>query len=105
MDGFLREVASLALGGLGGALVTLVAWRTRITVMEITIRQQAKELADLKLDMIESDAKAEQRHNQVQRRLLVNLQILAAIAGKVGVDKRYDDLLIRALTGGDDADV
>lgn len=88
--------------GIGGALVALVAFRTKLALMD-------REIAGLKEDLQMLREENQQRHKENQdlwttameemnRRQNMVLEIVAGIARKVGVDARMSDTLIRYLS-------
>ena len=88
--------------GVGGALVALVTFRTKLVLMD-------REIAGLKEDLKMLREENHQRHQESQdlwttameemnRRQNMVLEIVAGIARKVGVDARMSDTLIRYLS-------
>ncbi len=84
-----------------GGLVSLVAFRTKLALMD-------KEIADLKTEIKEQRADTERRHTEnldvwrrymvdINRRQAMLLEIVAGIARKVGVDHRFSDVLVKFL--------
>ncbi len=98
-DDWIVRLAQTAGAAIFGALVSLVAFRTRLALMD-------REIADLKLEIAEQRADTERRHNanleawrthveNINRRQAMLLEIVAGIARKIGVDHRFNDVLVR----------
>lgn len=85
-----------------GALLTLVAFRTRFVVIENQLIQRK---ADLDREAVERKTQYERMEAEllarvaaVDRRSLVILQVVADIAKKVGVDQRMSDTLLKFMS-------
>lgn len=74
-----------------GALLTLVAFRTRFVLIERDMKTRKEELEELK-------AKIETQLGAIERRQMMTLQIVSDIARKVGVDARFSDTLVKFLS-------
>lgn len=85
-----------------GALLTLVAFRTRFVVIEGQLTQRKadldREAAERKKEFERMEAELLARVAAVDRRSLVILQIVADIAKKVGVDQRMSDTLLKFMS-------
>jgi hypothetical protein len=73
----------LFVSALGGSIVTFLALRTKIALMDKRIDDLEKHVA-MKLDAID-------------RKQVLLLGIVADIANKVGVDKRFSDIIVKFL--------
>lgn len=89
-DGIMAKIIELCVSATAGALVTLVAFRTRLALM------------DKRMDG--SETKADERHEAITRRLdtidrrqIVTLQIMADVASKLQIDGRFTDMLVKFL--------
>lgn len=104
------------LSAMGGALITLVAFRTKISGMDRDIKDaqrecvEAKALARTLVAALEKtlDERAErlnERLDRLDRRSLEMMRLLADVARAVNVDQRYTDTVLRMLAddsaGGD----
>lgn len=85
-----------------GALLTLVAFRTRFVVIENQLIQRKadldREAADRKQQYERMEAELLARVAAVDRRSMVILQVVADIAKKVGVDQRMSDTLLKFMS-------
>jgi hypothetical protein len=85
-----------------GALLTLVAFRTRFVVIEKGLVDRKAELdreaAERKAEFERMETELLARVSAVDRRSLVILQIVADIAKKVGVDQRMSDTLLKFMS-------
>lgn len=85
-----------------GALLTLVAFRTRFVVIEGQLSQRKadldREAEERKKEFERMEAELLARVAAVDRRSLVILQIVADIAKKVGVDQRMSDTLLKFMS-------
>ena len=79
----LTSFGQWALSAIGGALVVLVAFRTRLALMD---RKH-----------IELEQKVMDRLEQIDRRQSMLLEIVADVARKVGADARFSDAVVRFL--------
>lgn len=97
----ISRLLEICLSAGAGAVVTLVAFRTRFAVLETSISARDKALREdmdrraAELEAIEKRIDA--RLDALDRRTIMSLQILADIAKKVGVDQRFSDTLVRFL--------
>lgn len=104
-DNPFMQLAQWALSAIGGALVVLVAFRTKLALMDRRIESRRKEIIELEQSLT-------QRLDAFDRRQTLILQIVADIARKVGVDSRFSDAVVQFLSeearpardrrGGDD---
>lgn len=101
---FFQWVVSAA----AGALLTLVAFRTRFVVIEMRLDERKKaqdEEARLRAEAFERvETEMMTKLAAIDRRSMMTLRIAADIAQKVGVDKRLSDALVRFLTEEGPAD-
>lgn len=113
-NSFTQSAINLALGVVGGAITTLVAFRTRLSNMQRDIGDANKALEDhaeterMARERLEADLTGRMdRHEQdlagqlasLDRRQMAMLKIVVSVARKVGVDNReFDDALVRMLT-------
>lgn len=85
-----------------GALLTLVAFRTRFVVIEGQLAQRKTDLdaeaADRKEEFERMEAELLQKVSAIDRRSMMTLRIVADIAKKVGVDQRMSDTLLKFLS-------
>lgn len=79
----LNSVLGIIVSAGAGSAVTLVAFRTRLA------------LGDQKVAAMEEDFR--NRLDQISRRQMLTLQIVADIARKEGVDGRFSDAIVRFL--------
>jgi hypothetical protein len=93
----LPALASMSASALGGSLVTLVAFRTKLALMDRRIEARKAETATLRTELTA-------RLHGIERRQIVTLQILADLARKEGVDARWSDALIRFITADQDSE-
>ncbi len=104
MPDWLQWIAS----AVGGAFVALVAFRTRIYSVERTARENRERIESGKQALVDAEKRLEERFDEAERRLeeglkeigrrqAMTLQIVADIANKVGVEKRFSDVLVRFL--------
>lgn len=97
----LQRLLEVCMSAGAGAVVTLVAFRTRFAVLETSIANRDKAMKEefdrrtLELEAIEK--RIDTRLDALDRRTIMSLQILADIAKKVGVDQRFSDTLVRFL--------
>lgn len=90
-------LAVLASGGMGW-LVALVTFRTRMAALEWRAAALEKQAAGL----AKAVDRIERAFNAIERRQLVQLQLSADIARKMGISHRLpEDLLVRLLTEED----
>jgi hypothetical protein len=82
---------AMAYGAIGGALVTVVALRTRLAMM-------GRDISDNKRQIDRLEREIEQRLKMMDRRSVFALQIMADVARKVGADGRFSDQVIRMLS-------
>lgn len=78
------------LSAIGGALVVLVAFRTRMVRMNDRIDTRGREIADLEKRILA-------RIGLMEKRQMLTLEIMADVARKVGVDSRFSDRIVRFL--------
>jgi hypothetical protein len=97
VDVFLRELASFVAGGVGGAVVVIVALRTRLALMDVRSNRHDEQIEALEVNV-------ERRFGLLEKRGMLQLQLIAGIARKVGVDARFDDLVVRLLAGEDNGE-
>lgn len=88
------DFVNLLVGGIGGALVTLVTFRTKLALMARDIRDEAEARKRV-------EAALNVRMDTIERRQLVELRMTADIARKVGVDARWDDVITRFISEED----
>lgn len=100
-DGAISRILEIALSAGAGAVVTLVAFRTRFALLETAMatRDKAmKEEFDRRAAELEAiERRIDARLDTLDRRTIMSLQILANVAKKVGVDNRFSDTLVRFL--------
>lgn len=86
----------------GGALVTLVAFRTNIALMNRRIDDRKKEIADMEAKFSRRMEEVEEAINirlgAIERKQSLQLQIIADIARKVGADSRFSDVIVQYLS-------
>lgn len=80
----INSVLGIIVSAGAGSAVTLVAFRTRLA------------LGDQKVAAMEEDFR--NRLDQISRRQMLTLQIVADIARKEGVDGRFSDAIVRFLS-------
>lgn len=101
-SGVVSRLLELALSAGAGAVVTLVAFRTRFALLENAIAQRTKAETDAAVlrakELAEIEARLDARLDAFDRRQMMTLQILADVAKKVGVDQRFSDTLVRFLS-------
>lgn len=85
-----------------GAMLTLVAFRTRFVVIEMKLDQRKQSIDDEAKARQEAFARVEadvmDKLAAIDRRSMMTLRITADIAKKVGIDQRISDTLVRFLT-------
>lgn len=81
---------SAALGMVGGAFGAMVWTRTQFTILSNRQNDTDERLRDLQEVF-------NRRAEQMERRQVLQLQILADIARKIGADGRFSDALVRYL--------
>lgn len=85
----------------GGALITLVAFRTRFVVLEGRVGDAEKRMEERRVahdaDMKAVQDQIDKRLGTIERRQMMTLQVIADIAKKVGVDGRMGDTLMHFL--------
>lgn len=89
------ELLKYFTSAVGGALVTFVAFRTKLALMDRRIESRKTEIANL-------DATLTRKLSSIERKQTLLLEIMANVANKVGVDKRFSDIIIQFLA--DDAE-
>lgn len=86
----------------GGALITLVAFRTNIALMNKRIDDRKKEIEEAERRAIQRIEHLEEhldlRLKNIDRKQTVMLQMLVDIARKSGVDNRITDALVTLLS-------
>lgn len=102
---FLVRAAEWLLSAIGGALVTVVAFRTKIALMDKRFDDQDRTItlaAEERSRMIKQlDEEIEKRLTAIERKQSLILDVLVDIARKVGVDARFSDTVIRFLRDAD----
>lgn len=88
MNELLLSIAQLVIGGIGGAVVAVVALRTRLALMRRDIRDAATK-------QIELEARLDAHVILVERRQLIQLEMTADICRKLGIDARWGDVITR----------
>lgn len=88
--GLFAQIAQWGMSAIAGALVVLVAFRTRIALM-------GRENTDRKREIIDLDQRIATRLDAIDRRQMLVLELVADIARKVGVDARFSDAVVRFL--------
>lgn len=100
--GSLLPILQWLVSAAAGAMLTLVAFRTRFVVIEMKLaeKKQAadKEVEDRKAEFERVEAEVMRRLTAIDRRSMMTLQIVVDVAKKVGVDQRLSDTLVRFLT-------
>ena len=103
-------IVSSIIGAALGALGVLALWRSRLSVLERNIPERLSErftLMEHRMDSFEKSVekleegqeRIESQVRRVQARQRAELQMSAAIARKIGVDRRHvDDALGRFIT-------
>lgn len=86
ISAFVQTIVS----AIGGALVTVVAFRTKIALMDRRIESRKSEIFAL-------EEKLTTRLEAINRRQALMLDIVADIARKVGADARFSDAVVRFL--------
>ena len=82
-----------------GWLAALVTFRTKIALLE----SRATRLEEDSKKFAEAVQRVERAFNSIERRQLVQLQLSASIARKMGIDHRLpEDMLVRLLGEEDD---
>jgi hypothetical protein len=94
-DSFFSQATQWVLSAIGGALVMLVAFRTKLALMDRRIEARKTALEQF-------ERKIEERLGGIDRRQTLILQIVADIARKIGVDSRFSDAVVQFLS--DEAD-
>lgn len=87
----IENFLAMAYGAIGGALVTVVALRTRLAMM-------GRDISDNKKAIEKLEKEIERRLETMDRRSIFALQIMADVARKVGADGRFSDQVIRMLS-------
>lgn len=109
-EGLARTIFETIGGGILGAVVTLVTFRTRLSLMDRAIKAHDVRFTDMANDhtveLTRLRAEIEQRHRENQdradqdrRMARFTLRLVADVARKLEVDKRVDDVVIEFLTG------
>ena len=112
-EGTLVRLLEWVASAIGGALVALVAFRTKLALQDGAIQQlktdaieAERRFAD-KLDELRRDTEA--RHNEnarelrlLRRQQLITLKMIADIARQTGADKRFDDAIVQFLAAAND---
>jgi hypothetical protein len=91
-----------------GALVSLVAFRTRLALMQGELNDRKNEIAEVRASSAalvktlekKLDDRAElldKRFGQIDRREIEMMRLLADIARAVGADRRFTDSVLRML--------
>lgn len=97
---FLRLLQVMG-AAMGGALVTLVAFRTRLALMDRRIDDRKaeidREIADRKTENEALERRISDHMEKMDRRSIEQLRMTADIARKVGVDNRFTDAVLRML--------
>lgn len=109
-----------------GSLISFIAFKTRIALMERRLDAQEAELkahrqhtkADaermenslrnsietLRVDMDERHEENKGRQRMMERRQMFTLKLVADVARKIGIDNRVDDVVIAFLTKDNEDD-
>lgn len=94
-----KELLTIIASGGIGWLIAIVTFRTRIALIEKTVtdlQTQATKFAN-------AIEKVERAFNSIERRQLVQLQLSAQIAHKLGINNRLpEDMLVKLLGEDDD---
>lgn len=87
----LTKFVELVTSAVGGALVVLVAFRTRLALIDsrIEIEEKAR---------IEAAKEAKRRFDLIDRRQIVTLELLADVARALNIENRYGDTLMKFLS-------
>lgn len=81
----------LIVGGLVGALGTIAIFRASISIMRRDIEVHAASILKISDTLVALE-------KRLERRQLVTLQMLAAMAQKLNVENRFDDVILRFLS-------
>lgn len=107
-DSLFLRLLQWGAAAMGGALVTIVAFRTRLALMDRRIDDRKaeieREIADRKAENEALERRIVEHNEKMDRRSIEQLRMTADIARKVGVDNRFTDAVLRMLadeTGGD----
>lgn len=95
----LRELLTIIASGGIGWLVALVTFRTRITLLE----SRATNLETQAMKFENAIKRVERAFNSIERRQLVQLQLSASIAQKLGINNRVPEDMLVKLLGEDDS--
>lgn len=91
----------------GGALLTLVAFRTNMALMNRRIDDRKKEIEAAEKRAVERiehlEEHLEARLKAIDRKQTVMLQMLVDIARKAGVDNRITDALVTLLSNAEES--
>lgn len=112
-DGLVRTLVETIGGGILGAVITLVTFRTRLSLMDGRIKAHDERFTDMANDytveLTRLRAENDQRHRENQdqadkdrRMARFTLRLVADMARKMEVDKRVDDVVIDFLTENND---
>ena len=87
----LRDLLTILASGVIGALSALVAFRTRLALLE-------RDMTEIGKNLTKATRAIENLEKRIDKRQILQLQMLANIAAKVGVEHRFDDILTRFLS-------
>lgn len=94
------------LSGIGGFALALVAFRTRIAMLDRSDKERATKIAAIEAlhleQMTKLEARIDERLKTIERRQWAVLRMAADIANKVGVDGRFTDQLMKLLVQEDE---
>lgn len=94
MNDFWKIILSTFAGGLGGYAAAVLAFKLDLALLKAAVRKMEDDstrkfgLLDARIDGFFA------RFNQIDRRQIVQLEILADVARKVGADGRVTDLMV-----------
>ena len=87
-------VVWLVAGGIVGVLGAISVFRASISIMRRDIEVNSRSIEKI-------TGTLEALEKRLERRQIVQLQMLASMAQKMGVEQRFDDVIIRFLSEDD----
>ncbi len=92
-----NNLLSTLYGAFGGAVITLVALRTRLAMMQ-------RDIDDTKAEAKKFREGLDTRLSLMSRQQVLCLQIMSDVAHKVGADNRFSDQIVKflAATGAEE---
>lgn len=97
-DGLAWHLLETIGGAIFGAVVAMVAFRTRLSKMDGRMNNQDGRMSLIETSIQEHAEDTTARWRASERRQLFMLEVLSDIANKVGANERMSDLTIRLLS-------